>query len=163
MVLHVAYPEVLYILIPVLLGAVTYRFFYYKYPIYSYPMISILPSSKIVKKSHRKSILSILRFFALIFLSFFIARPQWVDEKSYIDVKGIDIVLTIDVSGSMQLFDDLKDRRPRLQVAKQEALRFIEKRTNDPIGIVLFGNEDETLIQLFPPSFVLNMLALSEK
>jgi Ca-activated chloride channel family protein len=39
----------------------------------------------------------------------------------------------------MQLFDDLKDRRQRIDVAKKEAINFIKKRHDDPIGIVIFA------------------------
>jgi len=60
---------------------------------------------------------------------------------SIMQVEGIDIVLTLDVSGSMQIFDDLRDRRQRIQVAKDEAVRFIEKRIDDPIGVVIFARD----------------------
>ena len=77
------------------------------------------------------------------------ARPQWVDQQSQVDVEGIDIVLSLDISGSMQIFDDLHDRRSRIDVAKSEAINFIEKRINDPIGIVVFGAETLSLV---PPT-----------
>jgi len=70
-----------------------------------------------------------------------VARPQWIDQTSQVNIKGIDIVISLDVSGSMQIFDDLKDRRQRIEVAKAEAIRFIEKRKNDPIGLVIFANQ----------------------
>ena len=41
----------------------------------------------------------------------------------------------------MEFIDDLSERKPRIEVAKSEAIRFIEKRPNDPIGIVMFGME----------------------
>jgi Ca-activated chloride channel family protein len=41
----------------------------------------------------------------------------------------------------MQLFDDLKDQRPRIEAAKSEAIRFTEKRIDDPIGVVLFARD----------------------
>lgn len=69
------------------------------------------------------------------------ARPQLVDRHSKINVEGIDIMMVLDVSGSMQLFDDINDPRTRIDVAKEEAVNFIKKRDNDPIGIVLFGNQ----------------------
>ncbi len=69
------------------------------------------------------------------------ARPQLVDRHSKVNVEGIDIMMVLDVSGSMQLFDDINDPRTRIDVAKEEAINFIKKRDNDPIGIVLFGNQ----------------------
>ncbi len=71
---------------------------------------------------------------------FLIAKPQLIDQKSKITVEGIDIMMVLDVSGSMMLFDDMKDRRPRITIAKEEAVRFVDKRHNDAIGLVIFGN-----------------------
>ena len=68
-----------------------------------------------------------------------VAKPQLTDRKSKITVEGIDIMMVLDVSGSMKYFDDLKDRRSRLEVAKHEAIQFIDKRHNDAIGLVVFG------------------------
>jgi Ca-activated chloride channel family protein len=48
-------------------------------------------------------------------------------------------MITLDVSGSMQCFDNLQNRQQRIDVAKKEAARFIKKRLNDQIGIVIFG------------------------
>jgi Ca-activated chloride channel family protein len=84
----------------------------------------------------------------LLTLLFFIARPQWVDSRSDINVKGVDIIITLDTSGSMQFFDDLQNRRQRINIAKQEATRFVKKRTNDPIGIVIFGADAISLCPL---------------
>jgi Ca-activated chloride channel family protein len=69
-----------------------------------------------------------------------LAKPQLVDQKSKITVEGVDIMLVLDVSGSMALFDDMKDNRSRLDIAKEEAINFIKKRHNDAIGLVIFGN-----------------------
>jgi Ca-activated chloride channel family protein len=66
-------------------------------------------------------------------------KPQFVDQKTKMSVEGIDIILALDVSGSMQLFDDLDDRRSRWEVAQTEAVRFINKRENDAVGLVIFG------------------------
>ncbi len=72
-------------------------------------------------------------------MAILIGKPQFVDLKSKITVEGIDIILALDVSGSMSCFDDQNDRRSRLTVAKKEALDFIDKRQNDAIGLVIFG------------------------
>jgi Ca-activated chloride channel family protein len=107
------------------------------------------------KKIHTK-IFFILRCLTLLFLIFLIARPQWVDRRSRVNVNGVDIALTLDVSGSMRVFDSLQDKRSRIDVAKQEAARFIKKRIDDPIAIVIFGADavcicpltlDKTILQ----------------
>ena len=141
MLLRLAYLNLLYVLFPVFLLALLYRLFIYKYPVYTFPAISFLKNSGFIKNTSHRKILFFMRGIALIGLTLLIARPQWVDESSKLNVEGIDIVLAIDASDSMQLIDDLSDRLPRIEVAKREAIRFIEKRTSDPIGLVLFGKE----------------------
>ena len=67
------------------------------------------------------------------------ARPQTPDERSKIDIEGISIMLVIDASGSMDSFDDLNNQKTRLSIAKEEAIKFINRRPNDQIGLVIFG------------------------
>lgn len=141
MLLRCAYFELLYGLIPIFILVVLYRWFLYRSPVYRYPLAGKIASEKLTIIPYHKHILFILRTLALLGLVFLITRPQWVDERSKVNVEGIDIVIAVDVSESMGFFDDLRDRRPRIEVAKQEAVRFIERRTNDPIGIVIFGRE----------------------
>lgn len=93
-----------------------------------------------VQTPHR-AILAAMRFVTLCGLALLIARPQLVDEQSKVMVEGIDIMMALDVSGSMELFDDLQDQRTRITVAKDEAIKFINKRENDPVGLVLFAKE----------------------
>ncbi|MCK4265197.1 VWA domain-containing protein [Candidatus Babeliales bacterium] len=141
MFLRFAYYQIFYFLVPIFLLAILYRLKFYKTPIYKFPLTSILSKSKFSKSSFHKKVLFVLRSSFLFGLIFLIARPQWVDSNSILNVDGVDIVLALDVSGSMELFDDLQDRRSRIEVAKSEAIKFIDKRTNDPIGIVLFGGD----------------------
>ncbi len=81
------------------------------------------------------------RLASLIILAFLIPKPQVVDSRSNIEVEGIDIILLMDVSGSMQFKDFSQDNRSRFDVAKEEAIRFIKKRTNDSLGLVLFARD----------------------
>jgi Ca-activated chloride channel homolog len=141
MFLRFAYAYLFSIFFPLLILMVLYRLYFYRVAHYSFPMSSLLQQTALLKKTYHKKILFLIRFASLLGLILLIARPQFVDERSQINVEGVGMVLAIDVSDSMQLFDDLRDRRSRIEVAKGEAVRFIEKRTNDPIGIVLFGQE----------------------
>ncbi len=141
MILHCAYAHLFYVLVPIMLAAMLYRWFWYKSPHYKYPLTGILLKEGLAGKSYYKTILYVLRTATLASLMFLITRPQWVDENSKVNVEGVDIVIALDLSGSMMWFDDIKDQRPRVEVAKNEAIRFIEKRTNDPIGLVIFGKE----------------------
>jgi Ca-activated chloride channel family protein len=63
-----------------------------------------------------------------------------------VSTEGIDIVLAIDASGSMQALDldaerPIRERRNRLEVVKDVIARFVEKRESDQIGMVVFGSE----------------------
>lgn len=82
-----------------------------------------------------------MRAFTLATLALLIARPQIVDSRSNIQLDGIDIMLVLDASGSMTLSDLEGDERPRFEIAKQEAIRFANKRDNDAIGLVIFAND----------------------
>ncbi|MFH1254308.1 MAG: VWA domain-containing protein [bacterium] len=141
MFLRLAYFQLIYVLIPIFILAILYRFKFYKSHVYKYPAIRIFLGSNFIRSNSFKKILFFLRAVTLVGLLFLIMRPQWVDERSKVNVEGVDITLAIDVSGSMRLIDDLSDRKPRIEVAKTEAIRFIEKRPNDPIGVVMFGAE----------------------
>lgn len=81
----------------------------------------------------------------LVVLTLFIvamARPQAEIVTSDIYTEGVDIILCIDVSGSMNLIDlDLNKKRPRIDVTKEAVEKFIDGRRNDRIGMVVFASE----------------------
>ena len=68
-----------------------------------------------------------------------LARPQKVNEEREFETKGVDIVIALDLSGSM-LAEDFKPEN-RIAVAKQEAIKFIRGRSNDRIGLVVFARD----------------------
>ena len=67
--------------------------------------------------------------------------PVDVEEYKKKNIEGIDVVLAIDISGSM-LAEDFEPNR--LEAAKQTALDFIDKRPNDRIGLVVYEGEAYT-------------------
>ncbi|MDH3691221.1 MAG: VWA domain-containing protein [Gammaproteobacteria bacterium] len=69
------------------------------------------------------------------------ARPQWVGEAIAIPVSGRDLLMAVDISGSMKIGDLYIDDEPhtRLEVVKKLAGDFIERRNGDRIGLILFG------------------------
>lgn len=86
--------------------------------------------------------LFVLRLLALSAIIVALARPRSVDVSAKSRVtKGIDIVMAIDVSGSM-LARDLKPNR--LEALKRVASTFIQDRTNDRIGLVVYAGESYT-------------------
>ena len=89
-----------------------------------------------------KPFLFVLRLLALSSLIIAMARPRKVDISSQTkSTRGIDIVMAIDVSGSM-LAKDLKPNR--MEALKKVAENFVEGRPNDRIGIVVYASEAYT-------------------
>jgi Ca-activated chloride channel homolog len=70
-----------------------------------------------------------------------LARPQRAHSRTEVTANGIDIVLGLDVSGSMQALDFLVDNRRvnRIEVVKSVVSRFIEERPGDRIGLIAFA------------------------
>jgi Ca-activated chloride channel family protein len=90
-------------------------------------------------------LLPILRALSFLALTIALARPQKYFEREEITSEGIDIVLVLDISGSMLA----RDFEPnRLEVAKQVAINFVEKRRFDRMGLVLFSGESFTQVPL---------------
>lgn len=83
----------------------------------------------------------ILRYLAVAVLIVAIARPQTHFSKDEKSIEGIDIVFALDVSTSM-LAEDFKPNR--LKSAKSVIERFIDARTSDNMGIVVFAGEAYT-------------------
>ncbi|HEX9404657.1 MAG TPA: VWA domain-containing protein, partial [Steroidobacteraceae bacterium] len=70
-----------------------------------------------------------------------LARPQREHSRTEVTANGIDIVLGLDVSGSMQALDFLVDNRRvnRIEVVKSVVSKFIEERPSDRIGLIAFA------------------------
>lgn len=105
-----------------------------------------VPSTKGLSKGNfwvrMKPVLYLLRILALSFLIIAMARPRNVEvNKRTKTTRGIDIVMAIDVSASM-LAKDLKPNR--LEALKDVATKFVQKRPNDRIGIVVYAGESFT-------------------
>ncbi len=97
-----------------------------------------------------RHILIVLRIAALVFLVFALMRPQEGIEETKVKAEGIDIILAIDVSGSMMAEDFTMNGRRynRLDVVKKVVEDFIKKRQSDRIGIVTFAGRSYTLCPL---------------
>ena len=80
----------------------------------------------------------ILRLAVIILIIFALARPQIGNVTRNIKKKGIDIILALDISGSMQI-EDFKPNR--LEASKKVAADFIKERKTDRIGLVVFAGE----------------------
>lgn len=106
----------------------------------------------VTHKDLRSSPLTLVRFIPDVLLIFVmaliltsLARPQKTNEKVEQWTEGIDIMLAIDISQSMQIEDFTPNR---LQAAKIVAQNFIEGRLQDRIGIVVFSGDAFSLAPL---------------
>lgn len=128
----------LFLLLPV---AIAWHF--WKFKEQTAPVkISSTNGFKSTWKTKLKPFLFVLRLLALSSLIVAMARPRKVDISSQTkSTKGIDIVMAIDVSGSM-LAKDLKPNR--MEALKKVAANFVEGRPNDRIGIVVYAAEAYT-------------------
>jgi Ca-activated chloride channel family protein len=79
-----------------------------------------------------------------------LARPQRIEDKREVRSQGYDIMLAVDLSGSMLSEDYVKDgeRINRLQAIKPVIQAFIDRRSSDRIGVVLFSSQAYTLAPL---------------
>ena len=83
----------------------------------------------------------LLQILSICLIIISIARPQSTNSWEEIKTEGIDIIIAMDISGSM-LAQDLKPNR--LNASKKIAVDFIRKRNNDRIGLVIFGGQSFT-------------------
>ncbi len=130
----------LFLLIPILIGWQIWQ----RRQLNATLKISSLKGFKAVPSvlAKLKPFLFVLRLLALCSIIVAMARPRTVDVSSKTKTtKGIDIVMAIDVSGSM-LAKDLKPNR--LKALKNVAAKFIENRPNDRIGLVVYAAEAYT-------------------
>lgn len=102
----------------------------------------------------------VLRVACITLLSIALARPQLTNRWSSESTEGIDIMMALDISGTMQA-EDLKPNR--LEAAKQVASDFVIARPNDQIGLVVFAGESFTQCPLTTDHAVLINLFKSVK
>jgi len=112
-------------------------------PAFLYSSVQLVRGITGITRSRAGSILLKLRWLALALFIFALARPQLGEGETKITASGIDIVLAIDLSGSMSSEDfQLRGRRVnRLIIAKDVLQQFIAKRPNDRIGLVAFATD----------------------
>ena len=90
----------------------------------------------------KRPLLALLAALLWLFLLLAAARPQWVGEIETLPITGRDLLLAVDISGSMDTQDMVLSGRAvnRLAVVKKVAGEFIQRRKGDRVGLVLFGS-----------------------
>ena len=134
-------PEYFYLLIIPVVYSIWY--FFKRKNINSEILFSNLGSLNKTKtlKNRLRDLPQIFKIVAICLLIIALARPQSSTNWEESTTEGIDIVLSMDISGSM-LAEDLKPNR--LEASKDVAVDFISKRVNDRIGLVIFSGESFT-------------------
>lgn len=89
-------------------------------------------------KTYMRLLPLVLRFLAFAAIIVALARPRSFNDQEIVNSEGIDIVLCMDISGSMNYMDLTPTR---LDAAKEVAASFIRKRRSDRIGLVVFSAE----------------------
>jgi Ca-activated chloride channel family protein len=115
------------------------------------------------KRARLRDLPGVLRGAALLLCILAILRPQNVLKGENAEERGIDIVIVLDLSGSMRALMDQPSqgagraaRLTRLETAKQVILDFVARRQNDRIGVVVFGR---SAYILSPPTLDKTLLA----
>ncbi len=137
-----ANPEYFYLLviIPIMIG--WYFFNHLKsHAELQFSNTSVFEKAKKSIKQYLYHSLPILRALALAAIIICLARPQSSTSRQDISIEGIDIVMALDVSGSMLAMDLKPDR---LEASKALAAEFFDGRPNDRVGLVIFSGETFT-------------------
>ncbi|HVN85395.1 MAG TPA: VWA domain-containing protein [Candidatus Binatia bacterium] len=106
-----------------------------------YPTLAVLRAVAPAGAARRRAVLGLLRAIALVLLVIALARPQLGTAATKVHREGVDIVLAVDLSGSM-LAEDFtlgSSRANRVDVVKSVVKDFIAARPEDRIGLVLFA------------------------
>ena len=115
---------------------------------------NVFPAKKIAAKRRRLSFPELCILISILLMSVALGRPRQALGAEVQRAKGLDIVLAIDLSGSMQAIDRPKDMNEerfvsainsgkmsnRLAAAKEEIRRFVEARPNDRLGLIGFAD-----------------------
>lgn len=141
-----AHPKLLYLLL--LIPAMVAWYIFRQKDSKASLQISTLQSfakSPVSIKVYLRHLLFALRVIVVALIIIVLARPQTTNTWKNVTSEGIDIILAIDVSGSMLARDFTPDR---LEAAKEIGIKFISGRQTDRMGLVVFSGESFTLCPL---------------
>jgi Ca-activated chloride channel family protein len=135
-------PELLWLLLVLPLVVAHHVFLHRKnMPQLRYSSLAGVKQAASPRTAYYTHIPVVLRTLALALLIVAIARPQSSSSWQDVTTEGIDIVLCLDISGSM-LAEDFKPNR--LEASKKVAMNFMKGRPNDRVGLVIFSAESFT-------------------
>jgi Ca-activated chloride channel family protein len=110
-------------------------------PAFIYSSVQLLRGVLNITRSRSGALLSSLRWLALALFVIALAQPRLTKSESKVTASGVDIVVALDLSGSMRSEDfEVRGRRVnRFNMARDVLKQFIDKRSNDRIGLVVFA------------------------
>jgi Ca-activated chloride channel family protein len=112
-------------------------------PAFVYSSVKLVASLSGAKRSRAGAFLMALRWLALVLFIVALAQPRLLKSTTQVKASGIDIVVALDMSGSMVSEDFVVDgqRVNRFDMARRVLKGFIDQRPNDRIGLVLFASQ----------------------
>ncbi|HJZ40260.1 MAG TPA: VWA domain-containing protein [Bacteroidales bacterium] len=140
--LQFAHPEYLFLLLFILPAVIWYIYRHNR--VQSDMQVSSLAPFRQIGGSARiylRHLPFVFRLLAVALLIVVLARPQSTNRWENETIEGIDIMLALDISGSMLAGDFVPNR---IEASKDVATEFVSGRPNDRIGLVLFGGESFT-------------------
>ncbi len=106
---------------------------------FAFPSFGLLHGRPTTPRMFLYKALPFLRALVMILVITALARPASVSSDKEYQTHGVDIMIALDISGSM-LAEDFQPEN-RVYVAKQEAIKFIKGRENDRVGLVVFAKK----------------------
>lgn len=136
--------------IPLIVAGLYYAYRKHKKPGFDFSSERLFIKAKPTFKMKAYMVLPWLRILAVVLCFIALARPQTPLEESKVETEGVEIVLAVDISGSMKAEDFTVDgkRANRLEAVKQVVERFVEGRHNDRIGLIAFAGRAYTVCPL---------------
>ena len=115
---------------------------YFREAVFTYSSLTLVKGITEIRRSRAAAVLAGLRWVALVLLIVALARPQIGQGSAPLRASGIDIVIALDLSGSMRAedFQMNGERVNRVRIAKDVIERFLDKRVSDRIGLVVFAS-----------------------
>ncbi|HWI58734.1 MAG TPA: VWA domain-containing protein, partial [Bacillota bacterium] len=112
-------------------------------PAFVYSSVQLMRGILNITPARAGGFLSALRWLLLGLLIVALAQPRLTKSETKVNASGVDIVVALDMSGSMisEDFEQRGQRVNRFNMARAVLKQFIDKRPNDRIGLVVFGSE----------------------
>jgi Ca-activated chloride channel family protein len=112
-------------------------------PAFLYSSVQLVKGIIGITRSRAGAILMRLRWLALAFFIIALAQPRFVHSETKVSASGVDIVVALDMSGSMAAEDDgfllNGEQSSRFLIAKDTLKKFVDRRPNDRLGLVIFA------------------------